>query len=93
MLPNWNEIKEECAEALIFCGRASPTVNIKDKTIKGWGYDPESGSYSVYYTSEELVSLANQLRLLSKYLEQRAIIQTDAIIAKKEEENGPIEAA
>lgn len=59
--------KPDVAEAMIVLGNAGPTVNARDKTLKGY----QDGK--VYYSSDDLVRLANGLIEAAKWLDLRAM--------------------
>lgn len=59
--------KPEVAEAMETLGNAGPTVNVSDKTLKGY----QDGK--VYYTSDDLVRIANGMIEAAKWLDMRAM--------------------
>jgi non-homologous end joining protein Ku len=64
--------KPEVIEAMKVLGNAGPTVNNADKLVKGYRYD-ENGGGKVYYSSDDLVRIADGMIEVAKWLDTRAM--------------------
>lgn len=69
---NWEQdISEEAKETMKFLGGFSPTVNEKNKEVKGYMLDEDCGC-SVYLSSDELREMAESFIEVANWLDKRA---------------------
>ena len=67
------ELSEKCKEWMKTLGEFGPTVNVKEKMIKGSMYDfEEGGCFKTYFSSGDLWELSNACQEMAKWLEARA---------------------
>lgn len=67
------ELSENCKEWMKVIGEFGPTVNIKEKLIKGSMYDFEEGyCIKTYFSADNLRELSNACQEMAKWLETRA---------------------
>lgn len=66
--------KPNVAVAMEALGRCSPTVNASYKEVKGQAIDWEDGgTHKRYFTSDELVQIADGIMEVAKFLDTRAM--------------------
>lgn len=70
---DWNkDLSETAKEWMEKLGDFSPTVNVRDKLIKGYMYDGSGDDSRVYFDSSDLKGLAAACLEVSDWLENRA---------------------
>lgn len=67
----FSTLSNDASSAMKICGEAGPTVNIKDKMVKGYLRDDE-GSSKAYWNSDDLRALATGMNEVADWLDERA---------------------
>jgi hypothetical protein len=69
----WDDLSNNTKSWMQLLGNFTPTVNVKDRMVKGYTIDPDDGSAGkTYHTSDELRELAEACNEVADWLDNRA---------------------
>jgi hypothetical protein len=69
---DWGNLSSDALEVMKTLGDFGPTTDANDREVKGYFVDDEGGSYSAYWNSDYLRTIAAACVEVAEWLDKRA---------------------